>query len=155
MTEETISESIKYYDNDAELAAALQRRDIDAILTSDLRKTENEKTLDIIAENDFYAIVRKYLPQKDKNDDNEKLVEDKTSQKLLEDINYAIGQMDINEGDWQNVLFYKYYGPVYSSALSFNERERAYLNQVISGNKTIRVTAFGARAPTRTLKTGS
>ncbi|MDE5602287.1 MAG: transporter substrate-binding domain-containing protein, partial [Clostridia bacterium] len=39
------------------------------------------------------------------------------------------------------------YGPVYSSALSFTSRERAYLQQVINGEKTIAVTAFGSRAP--------
>ncbi|MBD5145274.1 MAG: response regulator [Ruminococcus sp.] len=118
----------EYYDSD-DLAAALQSGEVDAILSSDLRKAENEKTLDIIEEADFYAIVRK--------DDTE----------LLDEINYAIEQMDINEGDWKNVLFYKYYGPVYSSALSFNERETEYIRQVVSGEKTITVTALGDRAP--------
>lgn len=136
-----------YYQSDAELAAALQRGEIDAILTSDLRKTENETTLDIIADNDFYAIARRYLPKKNKDDENEELIPDKESEKLIEEINYAIRQMDINEGDWQNALFYKYYGPVYSSALSFTPREKEYLQQVIAGNKTISVTAFGNRAP--------
>ncbi|MDE6724975.1 MAG: transporter substrate-binding domain-containing protein, partial [Ruminiclostridium sp.] len=108
---------------------ALQNGEIDAILSSDLRKAENEKTLDIIEEADFYAIVRK--------EDTE----------LLDEINYAIEQMDINEGDWKNVLFYQFYGPVYSSALSFTDREKEYIRQVISGEKTVTVTAFGDRAP--------
>ncbi|MDE5858918.1 MAG: response regulator, partial [Oscillospiraceae bacterium] len=127
--ENGFSYNAKEYSDSDVLAAALQSGDVDAILSSDLRKAENEKTLDIIEEADFYAIVRK--------DDTE----------LLDEINYAIEQMDINEGDWKNVLFYKYYGPVYSSALSFNEREMAYISQVVSGEKTITVTAFGDRAP--------
>ncbi|MDE6595178.1 MAG: response regulator [Oscillospiraceae bacterium] len=127
--ENGFSYKVKEYGNSDDLAAALQSGEVDAILSSDLRKAENEKTLDIIEEADFYAIVRK--------DDTE----------LLNEINYAIEQMDINEGDWKNVLFYRYYGPVYSSALSFNEREMAYINQVISGEKTITVTALGDRAP--------
>ena len=109
--------------------AALQDGEIDAILTSDLRKAENEKTLDIIAEDNFYAIVRK--------DDIE----------LINEINYAIEQMDRNEGDWKNVLYYRYYGPVYSSALTFTGREKAYIQEVVSGEKKITVTAFGDREP--------
>ncbi|MDE6675403.1 MAG: transporter substrate-binding domain-containing protein, partial [Acetatifactor sp.] len=50
---------IKEYDDSDDLAAALQAGEIDAILSSDLRKTENEKTLDIIEEDNFYAGVRK------------------------------------------------------------------------------------------------
>ena len=118
----------EYNDADA-LVAALQAGEIDAILTSDLRKAENEKTLDIIAEDNFYAIVRK--------DDTE----------LLNEINYAIEQMDQNEGDWKNVLYYRYYGPVYSSALTFTEREQAYIQSVVSGEKKITVTALGEREP--------
>ncbi|MBD5384314.1 MAG: response regulator [Ruminococcaceae bacterium] len=119
----------KEYDDSAVLAAALQNGEVDAILSSNLRKAENEKTLDIIEEADFYAIVRK--------DDTE----------LLDEINYAIEQMDINEGDWKNVLFYRHYGPVYSSSLSFTERETEYIRQVVSGEKAITVTALGDRAP--------
>ncbi|MDE6059167.1 MAG: transporter substrate-binding domain-containing protein [Clostridia bacterium] len=118
------------YADAKELAAALQAGDeIDAILSSNLRKAENEKELDIIEEADFYAIVKK------------------GNTELLDEINYAIEQMDINEGDWKNELFYKYYGPSYSSALSFTEREKEYIRQVVSGEKTIAVTALGDRAP--------
>ena len=127
--EKGFSYQVKEYDDSSVLEAALQNGEVDAILSSDLRKAENEKTLDIIEEADFYAIVRK--------DDTE----------LLGEINYAIEQMDINEGDWKNVLFYRYYGPVYSSALSFTERETEYIRQVVSGEKTITATALGDRAP--------
>ena len=118
----------EYADSDV-LAAALQKGEVDAILSSNLRKAENEKELDIIEENDFYAIVRK--------EDTE----------LLDEINYAIEQMDINEGDWKNELFYQYYGPVYSSALTFTEREEEYIRKVVAGEKTITVTALGNREP--------
>ena len=127
--ENGFSYQVKLYSDSEALAAALQNGDVDAILSSDLRKAENEKTLDIIEEDYFYAIVRK--------DDTE----------LINEINYAIEQMDINEGDWKNVLLYKYYGPVYSSALSFTEREAEYIRQVRAGEKAITVTALGNRAP--------
>ncbi|MBD5154175.1 MAG: response regulator [Oscillibacter sp.] len=117
------------YDNSDELAAALQNGEVDAVLTSNLRKAENEKTLDVIEEDNFYAIVRK--------DDT----------KLLAELNYAIEQMDIYEGDWKNVLFYRYYGPAQSTELTFTEREQAYIQSVISGEKTITAIAQGERSP--------
>lgn len=123
------SYQIKEY-NDAEvLTAALQSGEVDAILSSNLRKAENEKTLNIVEEDNFYAIVRK--------DDAD----------LLDEINYAIEQMDLNEGDWKNVLFYQYYGPVYSSKLTFTKREKEYIHKIVSGEKKITVTALGDRAP--------
>ena len=127
--EKGFSYQTKEYNDSDELVAALQDGGIDAILSSDLRKAENEKTLDIIKEDNFYAIVRK--------DDME----------LLNEINYAIEQMDQNEGDWKNVLYYSYYGPVYSSALTFTDREKAYIQEVVSGKKKITITALGDRAP--------
>ncbi|MDE6732719.1 MAG: response regulator [Oscillospiraceae bacterium] len=127
--ENSFTYRVKEYADTEELAAALQSGEVDAILSSDLRKSENEKTLDIIEEADFYAIVRK-------NDTA-----------LLDEINYAIEQMDINEGDWKNTLFYRHYGPVYSSALSFTERELEYIDKVKSGEKKITVTAMNDRAP--------
>ena len=102
---------------------------IDAILSSNLRKMTNERTLDTLQTDNFYAIVRK---------------EDK---ELLQEINYAIDQMDINGGDWENSLFYKYYGQTYSSGLVFTEREKAYIQDVLAGKKKITVTAMGDRAP--------
>ncbi|MDE6731027.1 MAG: transporter substrate-binding domain-containing protein, partial [Oscillospiraceae bacterium] len=127
--EKGFSYLVKEYSNAEDLTNALQTGEVDAILSSDLRKAENEKTLDIIKEDSFYAIVRK--------DDAD----------LIHEINYAIEQMDLNEGDWKNILFYAYYGPVYSSELTFTEREQEYIHEVISGEKTITVTALGDRAP--------
>ncbi|MDE5789293.1 MAG: response regulator [Clostridia bacterium] len=117
------------YPRAQDLAEALQNKQIDAIVSSNLRKTTNEKELDILDENDFYAVVRK--------GDTE----------LLNEINRAIRQMDIDEGDWQNTLFYKHYGPSYSSDLTFSESEKAYINELNTSGKAITVTALGDRAP--------
>ena len=127
--EKGFSYQTKEYDDADALVAALQNGEIDAILSSNLRKAENEKTLDIIQTDNFYAIVRK--------DDKE----------LLDEINYAILQMDLHEGDWENVLFYRYYGSVSSLAFTFTEREQAYIQEVLSGEKTITVIALGDREP--------
>ena len=127
--EKQFSYDTKEFEDSQKLEKALKDGSIDAILTSNLRKTENERTLDTLQTDNFYAIVRK--------EDTE----------LLKEIDYAIDQMDINGGDWENSLFYKYYGQVYSSELSFTEREKAYIQDVLAGKKKITVTAIGDRAP--------
>ncbi len=117
------------YEDPGQLAADLQSGNIDAILSSNLRRSENEKTLDVIETDYFYAIVRK------------------GDTKLLKEINYAIDQMNINEGDWSNNLFYKYYGNTYSDVFAFTDRELAYIQDVVSGNKKITVTSMNDRKP--------
>ncbi len=123
-------EIIEDYESTKQLADALQNKQIDAIVSSNLRKTTNEKELDILEEADFYAVVKKGDPKG-----------------ILAEINRAIRQMDIDEGDWQNTLFYKYYGPSYSSKLSFSESEQAYINRIVAAGTKITVTALGNRAP--------
>ncbi len=127
--EKQFSYQTKEYEDSQELVEALKDGSIDAILSSNLRKTEDERTLDTLVTENFYAIVRK--------EDTE----------LLEEINYAIEQMDINEGDWENSLFFKYYGPIHSPGLAFSEREKAYIQDVLDGQKKITVTAIGDREP--------
>lgn len=116
------------YEDAGRLAEDLQSGNIDAILSSNLRRTTNEKTLDTIQTDYFYAIVRK--------DDKE----------LLDEINYAIDQMNIHEGDWANKLYYKYYG-TQTAEFSFTDRELAYIQDVVSGKKKITVTSMGDRKP--------
>ncbi|MDE7253940.1 MAG: response regulator [Acetatifactor sp.] len=127
--EKHFSYSTKMYDNSQQLEEALKDGSIDAILASTLRKMENERTLDTLHTDNFYVIVRK---------------EDK---KLLKEINYAIEQMNAAEGDWDNTLFFKYYGQAYSSELAFTKREEAYIQDVLAGKKKITVMAMGDRAP--------
>ena len=117
------------YADVAEMTDDLQNGTIDAILSSSLRKTGNEKTLDVIETDYFYAIVRK--------DDTD----------LLAEINYAIDQMNINEGDWTNILYYKYYDNSAPATLSFTRREQDYIADVAAGRKQITVTSMGDRKP--------
>ena len=127
--EKRFSYSTKMYDNSKQLKDALIDGSIDAILTSNLRKMENERTLDTVHTDNFYVIVRK---------------EDK---ELLAEVNYAIEQMDAAEGDWDNVLFFKYYGHAPASEIAFTEREKAYIQDVLAGKKKITVTSMGDTAP--------
>jgi len=117
------------YDDSGQMEADLQNGTIDAILTSTLRRAENEKLLDTIEIDYFYAITRK--------DDQE----------LLDEINYAIGQMNLNEGDWANVLYHKYYGSSASTSNAFTQRELDYIQAVASGEKHITATSMPGRKP--------
>ncbi len=117
------------YDDPREMEKDLQSGAIDAILTSSLRRSENEKTLDTIKIDYFYAITRK--------DD----------QALLDEINYAISQMNLHEGDWANTLYYKYYGSSSASSNTFTQRELDYIQAVVSGEKHITATSVPNRRP--------
>ena len=127
--EKQFSYEIKEYEDSQQLEAALKNGSVDAILSSNLRKLEDERVLDTLQTDNFYAIVRK---------------EDTA---LLQEINYAIEQMNINEGDWSNSLFFKYYEAVSSSEFAFTEREKAYIQDVLEGKKQITVTSIGDRIP--------
>lgn len=117
------------YDNSDQMEDDLQNGVIDAILTSNLRRSENEKVLETIETDYFYAITRK--------DDQE----------LLEEINYAISQMNINDGDWANTLYYKYYGSSNFSSNIFTQRELDYIQAVVSGEKKITAVSMIDRRP--------
>ncbi len=117
------------YNDPSKLETDLQNGTIDAILTSNLRQSENEKILDTIETDYFYAIARK------------------EDQDILDEINYAIGQMNINEGDWANVLYFKYYGNSSSSSNAFTPREKDYIQAVASGKKHITATSMIDRKP--------
>lgn len=107
------------YNNEAELTQALHNKEIDLVSTSSLRKTKNERIITRFAPEEFYVIVRKG----DKH--------------LLDEINYGIEQMDINEGDWRNILFSKNYLEPNNKTLSFSQRELAYIADVKAGRKKI------------------
>ena len=121
------------YEYSSELEEALQRGEIDAILTSNLRRAQGEKVLDTTHIDYFYAITRK--------DDQE----------ILDEINYALSQMNLHEGDyWANNLYNKYYGSGDSSSagnVGFTQRELDYIAAVRSGEKHITVMGMPNRKP--------
>ena len=107
------------YSNEGELTQALHNKEIDLVETSSLRKTKNERIIAKFAPEEFFVIVRKG----DKH--------------LLDEINYGIEQMDINENDWRNILFYKNYVEPNNKTLVFSQRERDYIADVKAGRKKI------------------
>ena len=117
------SYTVEEYDLPEQLAAALRRGEIDAIISSNLRKTTGEKVLDIIKSDSFHVMARK---------------EDRD---IINEIDYAIEQMNQNEGNWQDDLYFRYYGPRYSMQPDFTSRELKYISSVNRGDKSITVTS--------------
>lgn len=117
------------YDEEAELTEALHNGEVDGIVASSLRKHVGEKIVARFALEEFYVIVRK--------EDTD----------LLNEINKGIEQMDQNEGDWRNKLYYKYTTSNLDSTLSFTEEEQDYIRAVQSGEKVITACAQPDRNP--------
>lgn len=118
-----------YFELHTELEQALQSGWVDAALTSSLRQIENERVLDYFAVEQFYAIVRK--------EDTE----------LLEQLNYAIDQLDAVEGDWKNNLNNKYYFHWEERNLSFTQQEQELIRQYASGEKELVVSVCMDKKP--------
>ena len=117
------------YDEEAELTEALRNGEVDGIVASSLRKHTGEKIVARFAPGEFCVIVRK------------------SDTDLLDEFNKGIKQMDLNEGDWTNKLYYKYTTNNSGSILSFTREEQDYMRAVQSGEKVITACAQPDRGP--------
>lgn len=118
-----------YFDMESEIKEALQNGTIDATMTSSLRSIHDERVVEKFATRDFYVVVKK------------------GNTHLLDQINYAIDQMNLAEGDWKDELNYQYYGQTESKTLVFSVHEQAIIDQYVSGEKTLTVTCNTDRDP--------
>ena len=100
-----------YFDSTDEMVEALQNGTVDAIVTSSLRKTNNERIVEKFGSSDFYVIVKK------------------GNTELLNKINYAIDQMNAAEGDWKTTLYNKNYEISDSKNLEYTEEEKRIIAQ--------------------------
>ena len=118
-----------YFDSVTELSDALQNGSIDAIVSNSLRKLGDEKIIEEFDTGYFYTIVKKG------NED------------LLNDLNYAIDQLNTTEGDWKNELYYQCYGSTNNQKLNFTEREKELIQQYASGDKKLVMACSTDRDP--------
>lgn len=105
-----------YFDSAEEIAEALQNGTVDAIVTSSLRKMNNERILEKFGSSDFYAIVKK------------------GNTELLNKINYAIDQMNAAEGSWKTTLYNKNYETTDTKNLEYTEEEKRIIAQYSKEN---------------------
>jgi len=122
--------SMVYYDDMSSLTADLQSGEkIDAIVTSNLRVTNNEWILDKFAASPFYAMVQK------------------GNTELLNRVNYAIEHLDSVDVGWQSELYNKYYSGTSGDSIALSSTERAYLEELHGQNKVINVIVNPDRSP--------
>ena len=105
-----------YFDSAEEMAEALQNGTVDAIVTSSLRKMNNERILEKFGSSDFYVIVKK------------------GNTELLNKINYAIDQMNAAEGSWKTTLYNKNYETTDTKNLEYTEEEKRIIAQYSKEN---------------------
>ena len=106
----------KSFDSAEEIAEALQNGTVDAIVTSSLRKMNNERILEKFGSSDFYVIVKK------------------GNTELLNKINYAIDQMNAAEGSWKTTLYNKNYETTDTKNLEYTEEEKRIIAQYSKEN---------------------
>jgi signal transduction histidine kinase/ABC-type amino acid transport substrate-binding protein/ActR/RegA family two-component response regulator len=109
----------KYYNNADELKKALENGEVDAVATTSLRKIENERILSEFDMQEFYCIVKR------------------GNTELLDKINYAITQLNRNEGDWKNSFYYDNYKAGNYAALSFTEEEQSFIERYSTGGEQL------------------
>jgi len=119
-----------YYDDIITMIADLQAgKNIDAIVSSNLRKVANEWVLERFDPAPFYALVRK--------EDTE----------LLKEVNAALNRMDLDLPGWRTDLASKYYSVKNGDNLSFNKAENDYLQELQQQHKIFSVLVNPDRAP--------
>ena len=96
-----------YFDSTEEMAKALQNGTVDAIVTSSLSRINNERILEKFGSSDFYVIVKK------------------GNTELLNQVNYAIDQMNAAEGDWKTTLYNKNYESTDAKIWSIRKKKSA------------------------------
>lgn len=105
-----------YFDSTEEMAKALQNGTVDAMVTSSLSRINNERILEKFGSSDFYVIVKK------------------GNTELLNQVNYAIDQMNAAEGNWKTTLYSKNYESADAKNLEYTEEEKRIIAQYSKDN---------------------
>ena len=119
-----------YYDNQEQLRKALQKEEVQAIVTSNLRNVNSDEWLtETFDEEPMYIMVRK------------------GDQETLTMMNEALDRMDRNEEFWRLRLYEKYYQVDASDLLKLIHGEFAYLNKIKSQGTVLKVLVNPDRLP--------
>jgi len=109
--ENGFSYSKEYFDTNKELTENLQKGTIDAIVTSNLRNIEDEWLIAQFDAKPFYVIVKK------------------GNKKLLDEVNFAVSQVNSTQPDLVSSLFRKYYSPTSGDQIAYDAQERAFIER--------------------------
>lgn len=120
----------------SEMEEALQAGQVDAIVSSSMRATSNERIIERFNSEDIYIIVKK------------------GNQQLLDKINYAIDQLNAAEGDWKSELFDRYYTSVGERNLEFTDEEKEIIRSYSAAGTPLRILCDPTRKPYSYLENG-
>ncbi len=118
-----------YYQTNADLIAALQDGEVDAVVSGSLRALENEWLVESFSLNPFYICTNK----------------DNTE--LMRQIDQAIDLMDEYSPDWRTALNKKYYSTDTAGNIVLSASERDYIRQFKKSGKTLKILVNPGRAP--------
>ncbi len=118
-----------YFKDQSELSAALGNGSIDAAVTGSLRLLDNEWVLESFDASPFYICTNK---------DNAE---------LMDRINSAINEMDLHDPNWRDTLHETYYSTDSSGEIIMNAGERAFLEELRSSGKPLRLLFNPELAP--------
>ncbi len=118
-----------YFDEQADLSAALQEGKVDAAVTGSLRLLDNEWMLESFDASPFYICTNK------------------NNTELMSRINSAINEMDLHDQNWRDTLHDKYYSTDSSGSLILNAGEREFLEELHSSEKTLKLLINPEIAP--------
>lgn len=119
----------KYYESLDSLENALDHGAVDAVMTSALRRSNDEVNLNEFAFDNFYAVVGK------------------GNKNLLEEIDYAIAQMNNTYASWKDSLYNVHYEERSVKDLVFSGREQDYINRHSAKDLPIKALVRDDRAP--------
>ncbi len=119
----------RYFAEQEELSEALQNGEVDAAVTGSLRLLDNEWLLESFDASPFYICTNK-------NDTA-----------LMERINAAINEMDLHDPNWRDMLHEVYYSTDSSGAVILNAGERAFLDELHSSGKPLKLLINPERVP--------
>lgn len=117
-----------YYQTQADLNRALVENDVDAVVNSYIRIPEDERTIENFGQTPYYFMARK------------------EDQPLLDQIDSAINQMNVQTPNWRSTLFNRYYGSQENSAV-LSDEEAALLRELQASKAVIRGVQNPAAAP--------
>ena len=125
------------YNSSKEMLEALQSgKNIDAVVTSNLRKIQNEWVVASFDPSPYYVMVKK------------------GNHKLLEQINDAISQIELYKPNLQTELYNRYYSAENGDDVSYTAEERNFINEFVRKKKTLKILLNPDRKPFSYYKDG-
>ncbi len=118
-----------YFETEQELTAALQDGSVDGIITGSLRATRGEWQIESFAASEFYVCTGK--------EDRE----------LMDRINAAITQLDLDDPDWRSVLHKKYYALDDGGLVMLSPEERTYFDALLNEGTVLKILVNPDRQP--------